>query len=103
MALICPPLVDTTLLTLPLRTRVLNEYRTALRTEDRPMSYVECAWLYGYQYNTIRWLVHKKRLKCRKRGQKVLITHAQMRVYQASKSAAGAPRKALLIAQTQLA
>ena len=82
-----------------LQEKVLTKYRVALMAPDHRMTYQEAAWLYGYQYGTIRWLVHQGRLRTIARGRERYITHAAMRAYAKSKRVAGKPRRSYREAQ----
>lgn len=76
-----------------LQEKVLAEYRVALMDPNHRMTYQEAAWLYGYQYGTIRRLVHQGRLRTIARGRERYITHAAMRAYAKNKRVAGSPRR----------
>lgn len=86
-----------------LRQQVLAAYREACKQPHHRLTYHEAAWLYGYSYQTIRWLVGARRLRTVGRGAKRLITHAAMRQYINSKGRGGRPRAALMQAQVLLA
>lgn len=94
--------VNIGLLSQELREHVLTEYRKALMAEGVKLSYMEAAWLYGYQYNTIRLIVCKGLLRTVGRNPKRRITHAAMRAFLASRKKTGAPRKALTEAQLHI-
>lgn len=95
--------VDISLLPADLREKVLVKFATALMNTAHKMTYYEAAWLYGYRYGTIRWLVHQGRLRIVGRGMNKRITHAAMRAYINRKRKTGAPRRALKNAQQKLA
>jgi hypothetical protein len=82
-----------------LQKAVLAEYRAALIDPDRKLNYREAAWLYGYTYATIRWLVHHKRVRATGRQSNRRISHQAMLKYARSKQKDGSPRKALKNAQ----
>lgn len=86
-----------------LRHQVLAAYREACKQPHHRLTYREAAWLYGYSYQTIRWLVGEKRLRTVGRGAQRLITHAAMRQYITTKGHGGRPRAAQKLAQTTLA
>lgn len=94
--------IDISLLPKDLQKRVLEKYRVALMDPDRPMTYEECAWLYGFTYQTLRSYVKQKRIRTVGRFPLRRITHAAMRQYFQSKRIVGAPRKAQREAQLQL-
>lgn len=96
-------LIDPRLLPHDMATRVLTEYRVALKRSGRPMDYTEAAWLYGYRPDHLRRLVSNGRLKVTRKQGRVLITHVAMRNYLQSRVCSGRPRKALLKAQTSIA
>lgn len=95
--------VELALLPPGLQMTVLEQYRKALMDPNRPMTYQEAAWLYGYRYNTIRLYVSEGSLATVGRKPNKRITHQAMRDYMNRKRVDGAPRRALKEAQQQLA
>lgn len=85
------------------REAVLAIYRRALKRPEQRMSYYECALVYGFRPDTIRHLVHRKRLRTTGRWPRRSITHAAMRAYLAGRKPNGSKRIALKEAQTALA
>ena len=83
--------------------QVLGWYREALKNEDVTMSYHEVAWMYGYQYQTIRLLVSRKQIRTEGRRPNRRITHQVMRAYIASKKKEGRFRDTLKEAQSRIA
>ena len=95
--------IDIALLPEDLQELVLAKYRVALMAPDHRMTMQECAWLYGYQYHTIRWYASQKLIRTSGAGKFRRITHAAMRAYLHRKHVTGAPRKAYKEAQLLLA
>lgn len=73
--------VDITLLDEETRDLVLAKYRVALMDPTRKMTMQEAAWLYGYTYQTIRWLVAHEKMRSTGHGKHHRLTHAAVRAY----------------------
>lgn len=73
--------VELALLPEDLREKVLAKYRVALMDPARKLSMHEAAWLYGYRYQTLRWLVCHKKVRSTGKGLRRRVTHAAMRQY----------------------
>ncbi len=94
--------IDITLLPEPLQDMVLGWYRDAVKQEDHRMTFLECAWLYGYTYSTIRTHVCEKKIRTVGRWPNRRITHKAMREFIQAKKKPGTPRKALRAAQAAI-
>jgi hypothetical protein len=64
-----------------LRPVVLAKYRVALMDPNRRLTMLECAWLYGYRFDYIRWLSAQGKLRTIGTGTNRRVTHAAMRQY----------------------
>lgn len=64
-----------------LREAVLAKYRVALMDPARKLTMLEAAWLYGYDYQTVRRLVCYGQLRSTGQGKNRRVSHAAVRAY----------------------
>lgn len=82
-----------------LQQKVLAKYRVALMDPAHRMTQLECAWLYGYQYNSIRSHVCNGKIKATGTQQSRRISHAAMRKFLRERGTGGRKRKSMIEAQ----
>lgn len=87
--------IDITLLPETLQDMVRSWYRDVVKEESHLMSYEECAWFYGYTYQTIRHYVSTGVLRAVGRAPQRRIRHRDMRAYLQRRKRPGSPTKAV--------